>query len=82
MTALASAATQFVQLNRSTNVRLVSLGPRERDEGDHHAAPEQPRDAPLPGHTRHERAERIAHSLHIAVASAQSDPCAAPKLFS
>lgn len=29
-----------------------------------------------------ERAERIAHSLHIAVASAQSDPCAAPKLFS
>ena len=32
MTALASAATQFVQMNRSTNVRLVSLGPRERDE--------------------------------------------------
>lgn len=32
MTALASAAAQFVQMNRSTNVRLVSLGPRERDE--------------------------------------------------
>jgi outer membrane protein OmpA-like peptidoglycan-associated protein len=32
MTALASAATQFVQMNRSTNVRLVSLGPREHDD--------------------------------------------------
>jgi outer membrane protein OmpA-like peptidoglycan-associated protein len=32
MTALASAATQFVQMNRSTNVRLVSLGPRESDD--------------------------------------------------
>lgn len=28
-----------------------------------------------------ERAERIAHSLHIAVQSAQSDPVAPPKLF-
>jgi outer membrane protein OmpA-like peptidoglycan-associated protein len=32
MSALASAATQFVQMNRSTNVRLVSLGPRETDD--------------------------------------------------
>jgi len=32
MNAIASAATQFVQLNRSTNVRLVSLGPRESDD--------------------------------------------------
>jgi outer membrane protein OmpA-like peptidoglycan-associated protein len=31
MTAIASAATQFVQMNRSTNIRLVSLGPRESD---------------------------------------------------
>lgn len=28
-----------------------------------------------------ERAERIAQSLHIAVVSAQSDPCAAPRLL-
>jgi len=32
MGALASAATQFVQMNRSANVRLVSLGPRESDD--------------------------------------------------
>jgi outer membrane protein OmpA-like peptidoglycan-associated protein len=32
MNALASAATQFLQMNRNTNVRLVSLGPRERDD--------------------------------------------------
>jgi outer membrane protein OmpA-like peptidoglycan-associated protein len=32
MTAIASAATQFVQMNKSTNIRLVSLGPRESDD--------------------------------------------------
>lgn len=29
-----------------------------------------------------ERAERIAHSLHIAVVAAQGDPRAVPRLFS
>jgi len=32
MTALASAATQYVQMNRNANIRLVSLGPRESDD--------------------------------------------------
>lgn len=32
MNALAAAATQFVQMNRGANVRVVSLGARERDE--------------------------------------------------